>query len=82
MVSDAHRRRLAALEEKATPAAKPDPSRVPEETAVARILKIAHAWAAEAPGRSCLNPTPDLYERLTPEDQEMLRFIVEERGTY
>jgi hypothetical protein len=45
-------------------------------------LEIARAWQAEVPGRCWERPTPDLFERMTPEDQEVFRAIVEVCGTF
>ncbi len=93
MVSDAHRRRLAALEQKAAPAAtsERDLALAAQQAAVSRILEIARAWEKEVNDalpycskdrRTWLEPTPDLFERMTPEDQKVFRAIVEVCGTF
>ncbi len=86
MVSDAHRRRLAALEQKAEPSNVPDPEIAAKQAAVGRIFEIIWAWQKEVndalpplhkDARNWRNGPPDLFERMTPEDQKVFQVILD-----
>jgi len=80
--SEAIRRRLAALEKVTALVGQPDADHAALDATVSRILEIAHAWQAELLGRWWERPTPDLLERMTPEDLEMFHRLVEVCSTF
>jgi len=91
MVSDAQRRRLAALEQKVAPASQPDPEDKAVREAVGRIFEVIRVWQGEVNNalpplhkdqRNWRDGPPDLFERIAPEDREVFQHILDVDKTF